>query len=322
MKVQKNNRGIMRTADKYLELSSEVREGAALVALESTVISHGLPYPDNLQTAQALEEVVRRQGATPATIALLEGKIRVGLGQAELKRLATEKDVAKVSRRDLPVVLARRGLGATTVAATMYAAYLANIQVFGTGGMGGVHRGATTTFDISADLTELARTPVIVVCAGAKAILDLPLTLEYLETQGVPVIGYRTDELPAFYTSRSGIKLEAWADSAAEIARIARLKWDLGLAGGLVVTVPPPPEADLPPQEIEKAIGRALAAAEKAGIKGKAVTPFLLDAVRLETEGKSLETNVALLKNNVRVAAEIAIALLNESAPDLPEELI
>jgi pseudouridylate synthase len=204
----------------------------------------------------------------------------------------------------------------------MYAAYLANIQVFGTGGMGGVHRGATTTFDISADLTELARTPVIVVCAGAKAILDLPLTLEYLETQGVPVIGYRTDELPAFYTSRSGIKLEAWADSAVEIARIARLKWDLGLTGGLVVTVPPPPEADLPPQEIEKAIGRALAAAEKAGIKGKAVTPFLLDAVRLETEGKSLETNVALLKNNVRVAAEIALALLNESAPDLPEELI
>jgi pseudouridine-5'-phosphate glycosidase len=204
----------------------------------------------------------------------------------------------------------------------MYAAYLANIQVFGTGGMGGVHRGATTTFDISADLTELARTPVIVVCAGAKAILDLPLTLEYLETQGVPVIGYRTDELPAFYTSHSGIKLVAWADSAAEIARIARLKWDLGLSGGVVVAVPPPPEADLPPQEIEKAIGRALAAAEKAGIKGKAVTPFLLDAVRLETGGKSLETNVALLKNNVRVAAEIAIALLNESVPDLPEELI
>jgi pseudouridylate synthase len=163
---------------------------------------------------------------------------------------------------------------------------------------------------------------VIVVCAGAKAILDLPLTLEYLETQGVPVIGYRTDELPAFYTSHSGIKLEAWADSAAEIARIARLKWDLGLSGGVVVAVPPPPETDLPPQEIEKAIGRALAAADKAGIKGKAVTPFLLDAIRLETGGKSLETNVALLKNNVRVAAEIAIALLNESAPDLPEELI
>jgi len=312
----------MTNIDKYLELGPEVRQGVALVALESTVISHGLPYPDNLQTAQALEEVVRERGATPATIALLDGKIRVGLGQAELVRLATEKDVAKVSRRDLPVVLARRGLGATTVAATMYAAYLARIKVFGTGGLGGVHRGATTTFDISADLTELARTPVIVVCAGAKSILDLHLTLEYLETQGVPVIGYRTDELPAFYTSHSGIKLEAWADSAEEIARIAQIKWDLGLTGGIVVTVPPPPEADLPPQEIEKAISRALAAADKAGVTGKAVTPFLLNAVRLETEGKSLETNVALLKNNVGVAAEIALALLNEGPPDLPDELI
>lgn len=308
--------------EEYLELGPEVRDGTAVVALESTVISHGLPYPENLQTAQALEGVVREKGATPATIALLDGKIRVGLGQAELQRLATEKNVAKVSRRDLPVVLARRGLGATTVAATVYAAYLARIPVFGTGGLGGVHRGATTTFDISADLTELARTPVIVVCAGAKSILDLPLTLEYLETQGVPVIGYRTDELPAFYTSRSGIKLEASADSAAEIARIARIKWDLGLTGGIVVTVPPPPEADLPPQEIEKAISRALAAADKAGVKGKAVTPFLLNAVRLETEGKSLETNVALLKNNVGVAAEIALALFNEGPSDLPEELI
>ncbi len=312
----------MTNIEKYLELGPEVRQGTALVALESTVISHGLPYPDNLQTAQALEEVVRQKGATPATIALLDGKIRVGLGQPELVRLATEKDVAKVSRRDLPVVLARRGLGATTVAATMYAAFLAKIKVFGTGGLGGVHRGATTTFDISADLTELARTPVIVVCAGAKSILDLPLTLEYLETQGVPVIGYRTDELPAFYTSRSGIKLEAWADSAEEIARIARIKWDLGLTGGIVVTVPPPLEADLPPQEIERAISRALVAADKAGVRGKAVTPFLLNAVRLETGGKSLETNVALLKNNVGVAAEIALALLNEGPPDLPDEFI
>jgi pseudouridine-5'-phosphate glycosidase len=312
----------MRNIEKYLELGPEVREGAALVALESTVISHGLPYPENLATANALEEVVRSKGATPATIALLDGKIRVGLGQPELKRLATEKNVAKVSRRDLPVVLARRGLGATTVAATMYAASLANIRVFGTGGLGGVHRGATSSFDISADLTELARTNVIVVCAGAKSILDLPLTLEYLETQGVPVIGYRTDELPAFYTSRSGLKLEAWADSAAEIARIARIKWDLGLTGGIVVTVPPPPEADLPPQEIEKAISRALAAAAQAGVKGKAVTPFLLNAVRLETEGKSLATNVALLKNNVSIAAEIALALLDEGPGEMPEELI
>jgi pseudouridine-5'-phosphate glycosidase len=306
----------MGTQENYLQLGTEVREGTALVALESTVISHGLPYPQNLETARALEDVVRQRGATPATIALLDGKIRVGLGQPELERLATEKDVAKVSRRDLPVVLARRGLGATTVAATMYAAYLANIKVFGTGGLGGVHRGATTTFDISADLTELARTPVIVVCAGAKSILDLSLTLEYLETQGVPVIGYGTDELPAFYTSRSGIGLEARADTPQEVARIARIKWDLGLSGGIVVAVPPPPEADLPYQEIEKAISRALAAADKAGIKGKAVTPFLLNAVRLETEGKSLETNMALLKNNVGIAAEIALALLGNGTEE------
>ncbi|MDB5083078.1 MAG: pseudouridine-5-phosphate glycosidase [Chloroflexi bacterium] len=306
----------MGTQENYLQLGTEVREGTALVALESTVISHGLPYPQNLETARALEDVVRQRGATPATIALLDGKIRVGLGQPELERLATEKDVAKVSRRDLPVVLARRGLGATTVAATMYAAYLANIKVFGTGGLGGVHRGATTTFDISADLTELARTPVIVICAGAKSILDLSLTLEYLETQGVPVIGYRTDELPAFYTSRSGIGLEARADTPEEVARIARIKWDLGLSGGIVVAVPPPPEADLPYQEIEKAISRALAAADKAGVKGKAVTPFLLNAVRLETEGKSLETNMALLKNNVGIAAEIALALLGNGTEE------
>jgi pseudouridine-5'-phosphate glycosidase len=250
MKAQKSNRGIMRTADKYLELSPEVREGAALVALESTVISHGLPYPDNLQTAQALEAVVRRQGATPATIALLEGKIRVGLSQVELKRLATEKDVAKVSRRDLPVVLARRGLGATTVAATMYAAYLANIQVFGTGGMGGVHRGATTTFDISADLTELARTPVIVVCAGAKAILDLPLTLEYLETQGVPVIGYRTDELPAFSAAASARPIAfsiSWGGRSAS-------------GGGGTVTTSPPVKPKSHLRRAIRAISTALSA--------------------------------------------------------------
>ncbi|HEX2915550.1 MAG TPA: pseudouridine-5'-phosphate glycosidase [Chloroflexia bacterium] len=294
---------------KWLALNQEAQQGRALVALESTVISHGLPYPDNLATAKGLEQVVREHKASPATIALIDGQIRVGLDESQLQRLATEKNVAKVSRRDLPVVLARRGLGATTVAATMYAAQLAGIKVFGTGGLGGVHRGATTTFDISADLTELARTPVIVVCAGAKAILDLPLTLEYLETQGVPVIGYGTDELPAFYTSKSGLKLEARADSAAEVAEIARIKWELGLSGGIVVTVPPPPEADLPAAEVEKAISRALAAADKAGVRGKNVTPFLLDAVRLETEGRSLETNIALLKNNVGVAAEIAKAL-------------
>ena len=293
----------------WLSIDPALQTAKAPVALESTVISHGLPYPANLETAQALEASVRERGATPATIALLNGKIKIGLDQSELERLATEKSVAKVSRRDLPVVLARRGTGATTVAATMYAASLAGIRVFGTGGLGGVHRGASTSFDISADLTELSRTSVIVVCAGAKAILDLPLTLEYLETQGVPVIGYGTDELPAFYTRHSGLKLEARADSPAEVAEIARIKWELGLKGGLVVAVPPPPEADLPAAEVEQAINRALAAAEKANVRGKAVTPFLLEAVRLETEGRSLETNIALLKNNVRVAAEIAKAM-------------
>ena len=295
--------------NQYLNIAEEVSNAGARVALESTVISHGLPYPDNLETALALEAVVRDGGATPATIALLDGKIQVGLNRSQIERLATEKGVAKVSRRDLPVVLARKGLGATTVAATMYAAHLAGIQVFGTGGLGGVHRGASTSFDISADLTELAQTPVIVVCAGAKAILDLPLTLEYLETQGVPVIGYQTDELPAFYTGRSGLALEAWADSAEEIAEIARIKWDLGLTGGIVVTVPPPAEAALPEAEIEAAIQRAIARAEAATVRGKATTPFLLEAVRQETGGRSLDTNVALLKNNVRVATEIAIAL-------------
>jgi pseudouridylate synthase len=299
----------IRYTGNRLAIDPLVQASNASVALETTVISHGLPYPDNLETAQALEMEVRKHGATPATIALLDGKIQVGLKHNDLVRLATEVGVAKVSRRDLPVMLARRSTGATTVAATMYAAYLAGIQVFATGGLGGVHRNASATFDISADLTELARTPVIVVCAGAKAVLDLPLTLEYLETQGVPVIGYGTDELPAFYTRHSGLKLEARADSPAEIAEIARIKWELGLEGGIVVAIPPPPEADLPSAEIEQAINRALVAAEQAKIRGKAVTPFLLEAVRLETEGRSLQTNIALLKNNAGLAADIALAL-------------
>lgn len=293
--------------NKYLEVAPELKK--PVVALESTVISHGLPYPENLGTAQALEQTVRDNGANPATIALLNGKIKVGLNEQDLKFLATSKEVAKVSRRDLPLVLARKQAGATTVAATMIAAHLAGIKVFATGGIGGVHRGATTSFDISADLTELSRTPVIVVCAGAKAILDLGLTLEYLETLGVPVIGYGTDELPAFYTRHSGLKLEARADSPEEIAEVARIKWELGLEGGLVVVNPPPPEADLPPAEVEAAIQRALAAAEREGVRGKAITPFLLDRMRLETEGRSLETNVALLGNNAALAAKIAVAL-------------
>jgi len=293
--------------NQYLEVIAGLQQPT--VALESTVISHGLPYPENLATARALEETIRQHRAHPATIALIDGKIKIGLTEADLELLATSKEVAKVSRRDMAVVLARKGLGATTVAGTMIAANLAGIRVFATGGMGGVHRGASETFDISADLTELARTPVIVVCAGAKSILDLNLTLEYLETQGVPIIGYGTNELPAFYTAHSGLNLETRADSPAEVAAIARTKWDLGLEGGLVVVVPPPPSDEIDDAEINRAIDKALAAATKAGIKGKAVTPFLLDAVRRETGGKSLDLNVALLKNNAAVAAQIAVAL-------------
>jgi pseudouridine-5'-phosphate glycosidase len=296
--------------NQYLEVAPGLQ--GPLVALESTVISHGLPYPENLQTAQFLEQTVRDNGATPATIALMDGKIKVGLNEADLKLLATSHDVAKVSRRDLPLVLARKQTGATTVAATMIAAHLAGIKVFATGGIGGVHRGAPNSFDISADLTELAHTPVIVVCAGAKAILDLNLTLEYLETLGVPVIGYGTDELPAFYTRQSGLKLEARADSPEEIAEIARVKWALGLEGGIIVANPPPAEADLPAAEIEEAIGRALATADREGIRGKAMTPFLLDRLRHETNGRSLETNVALLKNNASLAAKISVALAQD----------
>ncbi len=293
--------------NKYLEVAEGLE--APLVALESTVISHGLPYPENLRTAQELEQTVRENGANPATIALMGGKIKVGLNEGELKMLATSHDVVKVSRRDLPLVLARKQTGATTVAATMIAAHLAGIKVFATGGIGGVHRGASTSFDISADLTELAHTPVIVVCAGAKAILDLQLTLEYLETLGVPVIGYGTDELPAFYTRHSGIKLEAQANSPEEVAEIARVKWELGLEGGIIIANPPPAEADLPAAEVEQAITRALAAAEREKIRGKAITPFLLDRMRQETAGRSLETNVALLKNNAALAGRISAAL-------------
>ncbi len=293
--------------EKYLEIAPGLKK--PLVALESTVISHGLPYPENLATARILEQTVRDNGANPATIALLDGKIKIGLNEDDLHFLATSKEVTKVSRRDLPIVLARKQAGATTVAATMIAANLAGIKVFATGGIGGVHRGAATSFDISADLTELARTPVVVVCAGAKAILDLGLTMEYLETLGVPIIGYQTDELPAFYTRHSGLKLEARADSPAEIAEMVRIKWELGLEGGVIVVNPPPDEADLPAAEIEQAISRALTAADKAGIRGKAITPFLLDRLRLETDGRSLETNVALLKNNAALAGQISAAL-------------
>jgi len=294
-----------------LEIQPQVQKAlnanSPVVALESALISHGLSYPQNLETARALEQAVRENGTVPATIAIIEGKIRVGLTEGELERLATEKGVRKVSRRDLPIAVARGEDGATTVAATMYVAGLAGIEVVATGGIGGVHRGQSA--DISADLPELAQTRVAVVCSGAKAILDLPLTLEWLETHGVPILGYETDEFPAFYSRQSGLPVDVRVDTPEEAARIIRTKWELGLEGGVLVTVPVPEEAELPREVAEHAIERALAAAEEQGITGKALTPFLLNQIVNITEGRSMAANVALLKNNAAVAARIASAL-------------
>lgn len=277
------------------------------VALESTVISHGLPYPQNLALAREMESIVRSHGAEPRTIAVIGGELRAGLSEAELFHLATAKGVRKVSRRDLPIVVARRLDGATTVATTMWVAQRFGIQVFATGGIGGVHRGKGD--DISADLQELAQTPVIVVCAGAKAILDLPATLEYLETQGVTVVGYGTDEFPAFYSRTSGLAVDVRCDTAAEVAAIWQAKQALGLPGGLLVTVPVPADMEIPAAEIEPAIVQAVAEAEARGLRSAEVTPFLLTRIAQLTGERSLRTNLALLHNNAAVAADIAVAL-------------
>ncbi|WP_193369724.1 pseudouridine-5'-phosphate glycosidase [Pelagibius marinus] len=296
----------------FVEILPEVQEalaaGRPVVALESTIITHGMPAPRNLKTARAVAREVRAGGAVPATIAILDGRIRIGLEPDELERLAGERDVAKVSRADLPAVLAAGGVGSTTVAATMICAALAGIRVFATGGIGGVHRGAELSFDVSADLQELARTPVAVVCAGAKAILDLPKTLEVLETLGVPVIGHGCDELPAFYSRASGLAVPLRRDSAAEIATVMRTKWDLNLGGGLVVANPIPAEAEIPAAEIAGHIDTALAEAAAQSIQGKEVTPFLLARLEELSGGASLDANVALVLNNARLAAEIAAA--------------
>ena len=295
-----------------LEVLPEVRDalaaGRPVVALESTIITHGMPAPRNLETARAVEAAVRAGGAVPATIALLDGSIRIGLTAGELERLAGERQVAKVSRADLPAVLAAGAPGSTTVAATMICAALAGIRVFATGGIGGVHRGAARSFDVSADLQELARTPVAVVCAGAKAILDLPKTLEVLETLGVPVIGYRCDELPAFYSRASGLAVPLRRDSAAEIAAVMQAKWALGLGGGLVIGNPIPEAAEIPAEAIAAHIETALAEAAAEGVQAKAVTPFLLARLETLTGGASLEANIALVLNNARLAAAIATA--------------
>lgn len=291
------------------EVASALAAGRPVVALESTIITHGMPYPANVETARAVEAVIRAAGAVPATIAILGGRITVGLTPEELEHLGQCPDAVKCSRRDLPVVVARGLDGATTVAGTMIVAERAGIGVFVTGGIGGVHRGAETTMDVSADLTELARTDVAVVCAGAKAILDLGLTLEYLETHGVPVLGYRTDRFPAFYVRDGGFALDARVDSVEELAAIITAKRALGLTGGVVVANPIPLEHELPALEIESAIQTALADARARGITGKAATPFLLARLGEVTGGRSLKANIALVMHNAELGARLAIAL-------------
>ncbi len=300
--------------NQNLKYSRQVREallnGAPVVALESTIISHGMPYPKNVSTALECERIARENGAVPATIAIIEGVPCIGLEADELELLANGKTpIAKASRRDIPVLMARKGNGATTVAATMILASLAGIRVFATGGIGGVHRGAQTTMDISADLEELGKTPVTVVCAGAKAILDLHLTMEYLETHGVPVIGFGTDELPAFYTRKSGIAVDYRIDTPEEIASVIRMQSQLGYNGGMLVTNPIPEKYSMEPSLINGAIDKACAEAEAKGIHGKAVTPYLLARIVELTGGDSLEANIALVHNNVMLASRIASAL-------------
>lgn len=298
-----------------LKISEEVRnaleQGKPVVALESTIISHGMPYPDNVKTALTVEKTVRENGAVPATIAIIKGVPTVGLSEEEIEHLGKEgTKVVKVSRRDIPVVIAKKLDGATTVASTMIFAEMAGIKVFATGGIGGVHRGATETMDISADLEELHQTNVTVVCAGAKSILDLGLTLEYLETKGVPVLGYKTEELPAFFTRKSGFKVDYRMDSPEEIAAAVKAKDALGLSGGMLVANPVPEEYSMDPDKIEAVISEAVEEAKALGITGKKVTPFLLEKIRNVTGGDSLFTNVKLVLNNAALAAKIASELI------------
>jgi pseudouridylate synthase len=297
--------------NSYVEYSEEVKEakrkGMAIVALESTIISHGMPYPQNVKTAREVEDIIRSKGAVPATIAILNGKIKIGLSQEELEYLGQAIDVIKASRRDIPYILAAGKDGATTVAATMICAELAHIPVFVTGGIGGVHRNAEVTMDISADLEELAVSNVAVVCAGAKSILDIGLTLEYLETKGVPVLGYKTDSLPAFYTRTSPYSVNYKVDTAEETAGILKAKWELGLKGGVVVANPIPEADAMDEQEMDHIIETALKEADAEGVKGKEATPFLLGKVKELTDGRSLTANIALVKHNAHIGAEIAV---------------
>lgn len=303
----------MSDRNDYLVVAEEVdralKARKPVVALESTIISHGMPYPRNLETARQVEEEVRSAGAVPATVAIIDGRFRIGLGDEELEYLAKEQGVRKASRRDLASVFARRETAATTVATTMIGADWAGIRVFATGGTGGVHRGAAQTMDVSADLYELARTSVAVVSAGVKSILDIGKTLEYLETLGVPVLGYGTDTFPAFYTRDSGFPVTDRVDGPEEVAAVLKARWDSGLGGGVLVANPVPESAALAPEFINKVIDTAVEEAAQQGITGKEVTPFLLGRIVELTDGRSLETNIALVRSNARVAGEIAVAL-------------
>ena len=290
------------------EVAAALKAGKPVVALESTIVAHGMPYPDNLQTAREVESIVRAEGAVPATVAVVDGAIQVGCDEATLERLASEPGVAKVSRRDMPVVLASNRLGATTVSGTLIGAGLAGISVFVTGGIGGVHRGVAESWDISADLDELAQHNVAVVSAGAKSILDLPKTLEVLETKGITVLGYGTDEFPAFFKPHSGLSLAHRADSADEVAKVMAAKWGLGLKGGILVANPVPAEHGF---DAQAATEQALNDANAQGIEGKALTPFLLKHIAQATKGRSLAANVALVKHNALVGARIAVAHAN-----------
>ncbi len=307
----------MKILPPYLHISPEVKQaldaGQPVVALESTIISHGMPYPENVETALLVEQTVRENGAIPATIAILGGKLKAGLSEAEITHLGkTGREVVKTSRRDIPFILARGISGATTVASTMIIAEMAGIRIFATGGIGGVHRGAAETMDISADLQELANTSVAVVCAGAKSILDIGLTLEYLETYGVPVIGYGTDEFPAFYTRRSGFGVDYRVDSPEELAKALKIKWEAGLNGGVIIANPIPAAHEPALTPIQQATEAALAEAHRMGVKGKEITPFLLAKIKELTGGESLKANVELVLNNARLAAKVAAAFAKQ----------
>ena len=293
--------------DFHPDVKNALKNNLPIVALESTIISHGMPYPKNIETALMVEETVRSNKAVPATIAIIKGRLKIGLTKEEIEFLATNDEIKKISRRDLAVAVSQKLSGSTTVASTMIIADLAKISVFATGGIGGVHRGAETTLDISADLDELSRTNVCVVCAGVKSILDIGLTLEYLETKGVPVIGYKTSELPAFYSTKSGFNVDYRIDAAIDIASILKTKWDLSIDGGVLVTNPIPVAFELESSVMNEAINLAIIEADNENITGKKITPYLLSKVNEITKGKSLDANIKLIKNNADLAAKIAV---------------